>query len=95
MNKKLILHTLMNKKLIIGLSLLILILAIFILVGYSSKTKIGDTCTSNETCQIGDTCTSNETCQNIDCSSYDTPVKEGYKPFCVDNQCRCMCYSCK
>ena len=83
MNKKLILHTLMNKKLIIGLSLLILILAIFILVGYSSKTKIGDTCTSNETCQ------------NIDCSSYDTPVKEGYKPFCVDNQCRCMCYSCK
>jgi hypothetical protein len=45
--------------------------------------------------EVSISCNSNETCQNIDCSSHDkSGIKEGYKPYCVDNQCRCMCYGC-
>jgi len=40
-------------------------------------------------------CSSDEDCLNIDCSKYDTPVKEGYKPFCIDEKCKCMCYGCE
>jgi len=73
----------MNKKCLLGVLLLAAIL-VTILVGCSPKSKIVSECISNETCQ------------NIDCSSYDKPgIKEGYKPFCVDNQCKCMCYGCE
>jgi len=43
----------------------------------------------------GDNCISNYECATIDCSRYDTPVKEGYQPHCVKNKCKCMCYGCK
>lgn len=73
----------MNKKIILTIIILVVILSIVSIVIFSLKTKVGASCNSNETCQ------------NIDCSSYDTPVKNGYEPFCVDNQCRCMCYGCE
>lgn len=73
----------MNKKIILAIIILVVVLSIMLIVIFYSKTKIGASCNLNETCQ------------NIDCSSYDTPIKEGYKPFCVNNQCRCMCYGCE
>ncbi len=39
----------------------------------------------------GSICVSDNECQNIDCSKYDTPVKEGYKPYCIENKCACLC----
>lgn len=45
--------------------------------------------------EVGASCVLNKTCQNIDCSSYDTGIVKGFKPFCVNNQCRCMCYLCE
>lgn len=43
----------------------------------------------------GEGCNSNYECANIDCSKYDTPVKEGYQPYCEKSKCKCMCYGCK
>lgn len=43
----------------------------------------------------GDSCAFEHQCQNINCSKYDTPVKNGFKPDCVDDKCKCMCYGCK
>jgi hypothetical protein len=41
-------------------------------------------------------CILNETCQAIDCSGYGLKgIKEGYKPYCVENRCKCMCYGCE
>lgn len=40
-------------------------------------------------------CSSNQNCENLDCSSFNSPSKEGYKPYCIDNTCQCMCYGCK
>lgn len=40
-------------------------------------------------------CSIDSDCQDIDCSKYGIPgVKEGYKPYCVDDICKCMCYGC-
>lgn len=44
----------------------------------------------------GGYCASGGDCLKIDCSKYDRPgIKEGYKPNCVDNKCKCMCYGCE
>ena len=45
--------------------------------------------------QEGEACSSNDDCSGINCAKHDTPVKEGYKPFCEANQCKCMCRGCK
>lgn len=39
-------------------------------------------------------CSDDYECQTINCSKYDTPEKQGYKPDCVDGKCKCMCYGC-
>jgi hypothetical protein len=40
-------------------------------------------------------CVSDKECINIDCSKFDKPgIKEGYKPYCVEEKCKCMCYGC-
>ncbi|MEK0337568.1 MAG: hypothetical protein QQN41_09065, partial [Nitrosopumilus sp.] len=44
---------------------------------------------------IPNRCSTDSDCDNIDCSSYDSPVKEGYKPYCVNSFCQCMCYGCE
>ncbi len=44
----------------------------------------------------GDNCNSDEDCLNVNCSGCDVAeVKEGYKPYCVNNKCKCMCYGCE
>ena len=43
----------------------------------------------------GEECGDDYECQTINCSKYDTSEKEGYKPYCVDDKCKCMCYGCK
>ena len=41
-------------------------------------------------------CDSDKDCLNIDCSGYSIlGVKEGYKPYCVNKRCKCMCYGCE
>lgn len=68
------------------------------------KTNLSGTITSNTiTIEIvekrnvkeGGVCNSDNDCLQINCAKYDTPVKEGYKPFCVNNICKCMCYGCQ
>ena len=44
--------------------------------------------------ELGEECSYEIQCRNIDCSSYDDQVVEGHEPFCVDNECKCMCYGC-
>jgi len=45
--------------------------------------------------EVGESCSNKHDCYKIDCSKYDSEVKSGYKPDCVDNECKCMCYGCK
>lgn len=45
--------------------------------------------------ELGEECSYDLQCENIDCSSYDNQVIEGYEPFCVDNECKCKCYGCE
>ena len=41
-------------------------------------------------------CVSDKECINMDCSKCGIPgVKEGYKPYCVEGKCKCMCYGCE
>jgi len=40
-------------------------------------------------------CVAKDDCKYLACSSYDNPIKEGYKSDCVDGDCKCMCYGCK
>ncbi|MFC1703855.1 thermonuclease family protein [Candidatus Omnitrophota bacterium] len=50
---------------------------------------------SEEDRQEGDSCSFDGACAGIDCSKYDTPVKEGYIPLCVKKRCKCMCPGCE
>ena len=34
-------------------------------------------------------------CSFINCGSYNTGYKDGFKPDCVDKVCKCMCYGCE
>ena len=49
----------------------------------------------NNNLGVGGKCISKEECMSIDCSYYDNPSKEGYKPYCEDGKCKCMCYGCE
>ncbi len=42
-----------------------------------------------------DACADESECRSIDCSKHDMPMKEGYKPYCVEAKCQCMCYGCE
>jgi len=43
----------------------------------------------------GRSCSVEVECLSLDCSKYDNEIKTGYKPDCVNNECKCMCYGCK
>jgi len=49
----------------------------------------------NLSIKVGTSCEADFECFGLDCSAYDTSVKEGYKPFCIENKCKCMCYGCE
>jgi len=43
----------------------------------------------------GESCLNKLDCSKIDCTKYDNEIKNGYRPDCVNNTCKCMCYGCK
>ncbi|MDD3887566.1 MAG: DUF6512 family protein [Patescibacteria group bacterium] len=43
----------------------------------------------------GSVCQQNQDCQKINCLKYDTKVKSGFKPYCQNQQCRCLCLNCE
>lgn len=43
-----------------------------------------------------DSCTTDSDCEIINCSDYDRPgLLEGFKPYCVENKCKCECRLCE
>ena len=43
----------------------------------------------------GDSCATQEDCLSIDCSKYNSPVKQEYTSACHKSRCKCMCYGCE
>jgi len=43
----------------------------------------------------GASCAASLDCFEIDCSGYDTPAKSGFRPYCVQEKCQCMCNGCE
>lgn len=69
-----------------------ILLAIFILIGLlvAITFKLAERKKANE----GYLCNSDMDCFGIKCTRYNTAVKEGYKPYCINKKCKCMCYGC-
>ncbi|GEM_PF-5920023 len=43
-----------------------------------------------------DSCNLNSDCEVINCSDYEQPgLLEGFKPYCVEDKCRCECRGCE
>ncbi len=79
-----------KRKVAYSMGVLIFVIILFCLMSAGILTKKSILMRSE-----GFSCTLDEQCLSINCSKYDSKVISGYKPYCVENKCKCMCYGCQ
>jgi len=83
-----------------AIGLILIALTFMVLTLYPPKVPIFFDTTVNQygipqQINEGFTCQQNQDCQKINCLKYDTKVKSGFKPYCQNQQCRCLCLNCE